>query len=89
MKFHLSSHHHNDRHRTETKYIRLDTSQCKACWACMAVCPQHVFGKVDLYFHRHVRIDQVQQCKGCLRCVKACEHQAILSMEKTYDNASR
>ena len=74
---------------TETPYILLDTGRCKACWVCVDVCPQHVLGKIDLRFHRHVRIDRTKKCKGCLRCLKACPNQAILAREKPHDNTSR
>jgi len=74
---------------TETRYIQLDTSRCKACWECVQICPQHVFGKVDFRFHRHAKIDQAKNCWGCLRCVKACSNHAILPRDKTHDNHSR
>jgi len=84
MKIHLPFPRH-----TETAYIRLNTSSCKACWACVEACPQHVFGKVDLHFHRHAYIDRAKNCRGCLRCVKACPNGAILTTEKNRDNPSR
>ena len=74
------------RQHAETPYIILNTNCCKACWACVDVCPQHVLGKVDFLFHRHARIDRTKKCKGCLRCIKVCSSQAILPMEKTHDN---
>ncbi len=74
------------RDHTETLYIRLDTSRCKACWDCVQACPQDVIGKVDLRFHRHARIDRTENCEGCLLCLNACSHQAILIREKSYDN---
>lgn len=64
---------------TETFYIHLDTSRCKACWDCIQACPQDVLGKVDLPFHRHARVDQAENCKGCLLCLDTCPHQAILA----------
>ena len=84
MKFFAASPHH-----TETRYIRLDTSRCKACWECVNVCPQHVLGKIDFWFHRHAYIDRTKKCKGCLRCLKACSNQAILAREKPHDNTPR
>ncbi len=71
---------------TETLYIRLDTSRCKACWDCVQACPQGVLGKVDFRFHRHAHIDRAEDCKGCLLCLDACPHQAILTREKSRDN---
>ena len=61
----------------DTSYIHLNTSLCKACWACVNVCPQGVLGKVDINFHKHAHIDYAENCIGCLRCVKACPNQAI------------
>ncbi len=78
MAFHLPSSRHS-----ETFYIRLDTSRCKACWDCVEACPQDVLGKVDFRFHRHARVDHAENCKGCFLCVDACTHQAILIAEKT------
>jgi uncharacterized Fe-S center protein len=76
MKFRTPNHRH-----TQTHYIHLDTRICKACWACVTICPQHVFGKVDLPFHKHALIEQAEKCKGCLRCVKACSNGAIQACE--------
>ena len=73
----------------ETQYIHLDTARCQACWACVQVCPQHVFGKVDLRFHRHARIDRANACRGCLRCLKACPNQAIQARQKTHAGHSK
>ncbi len=79
---------HSSRH-TETPFIRLDTSRCKACWDCVDICPKHVLGKIDFPFHHHARIDRAEKCKGCLRCVKACANGAIYALEKTHDNNSQ
>jgi uncharacterized Fe-S center protein len=81
MKFHTPFSRHS-----ETRYILLNTSRCKACWECVDVCPQHVLGKIDFHFHRHARIDRSKKCKGCLRCIKACSNQAIMTREKIHDN---
>jgi 2-oxoglutarate ferredoxin oxidoreductase subunit delta len=72
---------------TETLYIRLDTSRCKACWDCVQTCPRGVLGKVDLRFHRHARIGRAENCKGCLLCLDVCSHHAILAREEIHDNA--
>jgi NAD-dependent dihydropyrimidine dehydrogenase PreA subunit len=63
--------------QTKTKYIEINTHLCQACWRCIEVCPHHVLGKVELFGHRHVRIDDVQACKGCKACVRDCPHGAI------------
>jgi len=67
----------------ETNFIRLDTHRCQACWACVAACRQQVFGKVDLPFHKHARLERAEKCKGCLRCVKACPNGAIRSIRRS------
>jgi len=66
----LSSH-------TRTNYIELDTKKCHACWECLEVCPEHVFGKVSVFRHRHTRINNADACKGCKKCVQTCSNGAI------------
>lgn len=61
-----------------TKYIELDTGKCQACWKCVESCPDHVLGKVDIFKHRHARVDHPEACKGCKKCVLNCPNQAIL-----------
>jgi Fe-S-cluster-containing hydrogenase component 2 len=61
-----------------TKYIRLSTNLCKACWACVEICPNGVIGKVDLPVHKHAHIDQAEKCRGCQKCAWACPNGAIL-----------
>ena len=68
------------RERTErgaTPFIVLDQSRCEACWECLAVCPESVLGKVDVWFHRHAVVRQGDLCRGCRRCVKACAAGAL------------
>lgn len=67
------------RHDT-TRYIRLNTRLCQACWNCIAVCRNGVIGKVDFSFHRHAHIDNAGSCKGCRACMKACPGGAILPL---------
>jgi NAD-dependent dihydropyrimidine dehydrogenase PreA subunit len=62
---------------TETKYIRLNSHLCKACWKCVETCPNGVIGKVKLLIHKHSRIDHAEKCRGCKKCVNACEQKAI------------
>ncbi len=66
---------------TRTRYIRLSPHDCQACWTCVAACPQHVLGKVEIGSHRHAHVDHADACKGCKTCVRACPHHAI---EYTY-----
>jgi 2-oxoglutarate ferredoxin oxidoreductase subunit delta len=68
---------HSRLRHDSTPYISLDTHLCRACWECVAACPQGVIGKVDILFHKHARIGNASECKGCLKCVKACEQGAI------------
>ena len=60
-----------------TKYVRLDTPLCQACWKCVEACPNDVIGKIEFIFHKHSRIDHAEMYKGCQKCVKACPQQAI------------
>jgi 2-oxoglutarate ferredoxin oxidoreductase subunit delta len=62
---------------SRTKYIELDTRRCQACWQCVAACPNHVLGKVNLFKHAHARVDHADACQGCKKCVRACPQQAI------------
>jgi Pyruvate/2-oxoacid:ferredoxin oxidoreductase delta subunit len=71
-KGHTSFHGH-----TKTKFILIDTHQCQACWKCVEICPNQVLGKVSVFFHQHVRVDQAEACKGCKKCVKVCPNAAI------------
>jgi 2-oxoglutarate ferredoxin oxidoreductase subunit delta len=67
---------------SQTKYIRVDTHLCEACWTCVETCPNGVLGKIDFKFHRHVHIDDAESCTGCLKCVRACPHDAISRIPK-------
>jgi len=60
-----------------TRFIDIDTQHCEACWDCIDVCPTQVLGKVEVLWHRHVRIDHAEACNGCKKCVRACQHGAI------------
>ena len=81
LQFRMRSTNHN-----RTKYIELDTKKCQACWKCLEVCPEHVFGKVSVFRHRHARIDNADACKGCKKCVQNCPNDAI---RYTYTSPSR
>ena len=67
----------------ETNYIQLYKKNCKACWKCIGNCPQKVIGKIDIFFHKHSRINNPEECNGCLKCVKICEYDAIRVRDKT------
>jgi Pyruvate/2-oxoacid:ferredoxin oxidoreductase delta subunit len=65
------------RRRAESPFVALDRSQCDACWDCIAVCPESVFGKVEVWRHRHAVVNAGDRCSGCRRCVKACAAGAL------------
>ncbi len=65
------------RSHTRTAFIELDRHSCQACWECIAVCPNGVFGKIDLFVHCHAKVNHAEACKGCARCVRACPNNAI------------
>jgi len=67
----------NNREQAKTKFIQLDTGKCEACWKCMAVCSNKVFGRVNIPWHKHALINKSVNCTGCLKCIKACEFNAI------------
>ncbi len=71
--------HNRRRRHTFTRFILFDPHYCQACWTCVETCPNHVIGKVNLFFHKHAHIDHPEACQGCLRCIKACPNQAITS----------
>lgn len=68
------------RNHVESRFVRLNTRKCEACWKCLEKCPSQVIGKVDLLWHKHALIKNACDCTGCLRCVKACESGALLKI---------
>ncbi len=54
----------------ERKYLQLNSRLCIACWNCIEACPRQVFGKIDMGFHRHARLENPQNCNGCKACVR-------------------
>jgi ferredoxin len=66
----------------QTRFIRIDSNACKACWQCIGACQQGVIGKVDLFFHKHSHIDHADKCIGCLKCTRVCPAQAITHIPK-------
>ncbi len=61
----------------QTSYIKLDLHKCKACWRCIETCPKHVFGKINLFFHKHVILKNNEMCIECSKCIKVCTFGAI------------
>ena len=65
----------------KTAYISVDTHLCKACWDCVDACPNGVFRKGNMPFHKHVMIKDSQNCNGCGTCASICPAQAITMIE--------
>ena len=65
-----------------TAYIAVDSHKCQACWECYEVCPNQVFGKVNVLFglHKHIVIQNPEACIGCKKCVKTCQYGAIVAV---------
>ncbi|WP_084082385.1 4Fe-4S dicluster domain-containing protein [Desulforamulus aeronauticus] len=61
----------------KTKHISINTKKCRACYKCIAVCPNDVLTKISFLGHRHVSLKKPENCSGCLACKKVCIHQAI------------
>lgn len=57
--------------------VILDLDKCIACWICIDKCKQKVFGKIDLFFHKHVVVKDPSSCNGCLCCIKSCKTGAL------------
>jgi MinD superfamily P-loop ATPase len=62
---------------SRTAYIRIDNKKCKACWKCKEVCSKNVIGRINLPWHKHIRIVNGSDCTGCLKCVKVCAYNAL------------
>jgi NAD-dependent dihydropyrimidine dehydrogenase PreA subunit len=77
---------HEASHSRSTRFIRLDTHRCEACWDCIEVCPKRVFGKIDLFLHRHVTIRNAEACNGCKKCVRVCDSGALTYVYEPYKN---
>lgn len=63
--------------RVASSYVALDRSRCDACWKCIAVCPESVLGKVDMWLHRHAVVSAGDRCLGCGLCIKVCATGAL------------
>lgn len=69
------------RDRRQKAYIATNPHNCVACWDCFNACPKHVFGKVDILGHRHIKIKHASDCIGCGKCVRVCQHGAITKID--------
>ncbi len=72
--------------RQQTDYIQFDSGKCKACWKCIDLCPENVFGKIIILLHKHAKIVNGGSCKGCFKCVKECVHGAIIPISEVVAN---
>lgn len=72
--------HYRHPNHLKTEFIKLNNRKCKACWQCIAACPNDVIGFVDIIIHKHAHIDSPEYCKGCMKCVAACSQNAIVSL---------
>ncbi len=56
-----------------TKYISSSGKHgCIHCWKCFDSCPVGVFGKVNVLWHKHIKVVNPDACIGCGKCVKVC-----------------
>jgi uncharacterized Fe-S center protein len=57
--------------------VLLETKKCTACWKCIEVCSNHAIGRINLPWHKHVKLINGSNCTGCLKCIKVCESHAL------------
>lgn len=65
------------KNKIETRFVKIDTRQCAACWQCIPACSKQVIGKVQFLFHRHVVLRNTENCIDCMKCVKTCPAGAL------------
>ncbi|MCM1566196.1 MAG: 4Fe-4S binding protein [Dehalobacter sp.] len=63
-------------------HITINSKLCHACWKCILSCKKNVLGKINLPFHKHVKIAHPNNCVGCYQCEKVCEYGAITRLNK-------
>jgi NAD-dependent dihydropyrimidine dehydrogenase PreA subunit len=68
--------------RTASPHVRLDRTLCEACWECIAVCPQSVLGKLEMWRHRHAVVSAGERCTGCGRCIRVCPAGALTAADE-------
>lgn len=61
-----------------TEFIVFSSADCRGCWNCIAVCPENVFGKINIIIHKHALIKNGGDCSGCGKCIKSCPAGAII-----------
>ena len=70
-----------DGKHSKSQFIQLDANKCKACWKCMEMCENDVFGRINLPWHKHIVVSKADNCTGCIKCVKICEYGALSKTE--------
>jgi NAD-dependent dihydropyrimidine dehydrogenase PreA subunit len=73
----------------ETRFVRLDSRRCEACWKCVSACPHSVLGKTEFLAHRHAHVDRAGDCRGCKKCVNVCPNAAITHMYESPRSQTR
>lgn len=68
--------------RISNDYIMINTRLCRGCWKCIAVCPKGVLGKINVFFHKHVCMENPEKCIGCRACEKVCRGGAIQALKR-------
>lgn len=66
-----------------TGTISVNPHRCVACWKCVEHCPKGVLGKVEVLWHRHVKIVNPDACIGCGKCMKVCSQEVFTPVGKT------
>jgi NAD-dependent dihydropyrimidine dehydrogenase PreA subunit len=65
-----------------TKFVRLNTGKCRACWNCLDVCTNNIISRINLPWHKHTKLKNNGNCTGCLKCLKTCEFGAFELISK-------
>ena len=56
--------------RVASPFVALDCLRCGACWKCIGVLPESVFGKIHMWGRRYFVVAVGDRCLECRRCVK-------------------
>jgi NAD-dependent dihydropyrimidine dehydrogenase PreA subunit len=67
----------------QTKYIKLNSKSCAACWACIEKCDNNVVSKINFPGHKHAVISKPENCTGCFKCVAVCSHNALSKLSNS------
>jgi ferredoxin len=58
--------------RRGTRYVTIDTGKCTACWKCIDECKFGVLRPLNMWFHKHVVVEDAEKCRGCKHCIAVC-----------------